>query len=60
MKEVKKRKTNTTRSHLHVEAKKMIKMNLFTRQKHTHRLEKHIYGHQSRNGGGMNKLGVWD
>ena len=37
-------------------------MNLFTRQKHTHRLEKHIYGYQSRNVGvgGMNKLGVWD
>jgi len=29
-----------------VKSKKMIQMNLFTKQKHTHRLQKGIYGSQ--------------
>ena len=36
------------------------KMNLYTKQKQTHRHRKQIYGYQRRNVGGRNKLGVWD
>ena len=34
-------------------------MNLFTKQKQTHRHRKQIYGYQ-RGKGGRGKLGVWD
>ena len=39
--------------------KKWIQMNLFTKQKQTHRLWKQIYDYQRGNQEG-NKLGVWD
>ena len=35
-------------------------MNLFTKQKQTHRHRKQTYGYQRENGGGTDKLGVWD
>ena len=35
-------------------------MNLFTKQKQTHRLRKKTYGYQRGNRGGEDKLGVWD
>ena len=35
-------------------------MNLFTKQKQTHRLYKQMYGYQRGNVGGRDKLGVWD
>ena len=38
---------------------KMIQMNLFTKQKQTHRHRKQTYGYQSGKGGG-DKLGVWN
>ena len=39
---------------------KMIQMNLYTKQKETHRHRKHIYGYQVRRGLGRDKGGVWD
>ena len=44
--EVSPTKTNIIWHHLYVESKKMIQMNLFTKQKQTHRLWKQIYGFQ--------------
>ena len=38
----------------------MIQMNLFTKQKETHRLRKETYGYQRGNVGGRDKLGGWD
>ena len=38
----------------------MIQMNIFTKQKHTHRLRKQTYGYQRGEGMGRDKLGVWD
>ena len=38
--------------------KNMIQMNLFTKQKRTHKHRKQTDGYQ--NGGGGNKLGAWD
>ena len=35
-------------------------MNLFTKQKQTHRLRKQTYGDQRRKAGGRDKLVVWD
>ena len=35
-------------------------MNLFIKQKQTHRFQKQIYGDQRRNVGGRDKLGNWD
>ena len=35
-------------------------MNLFTKQKQTHRHRKQTYGYQVGKGGGRDKLGVWD
>ena len=35
-------------------------MNLFTKQKQTHRYRKQTYGYQRGMGGGRDKLGVWD
>ena len=40
--------------------KKMIQMNLFTKQKQTLILLKQMYGYQRGNVGGSDKLGVWD
>ena len=40
--------------------KKMIQMNLFTKQKQTHRLRERIYGYQGGSVGGRDRLGVWD
>ena len=39
--------------------KKLIRMNLFIKQKLTHRYRKQIYGWQQRIGG-RDKLGIWD
>ena len=38
----------------------MIQMNLFKKQKKTHRHRKQTYGYQRGKWGGRNKLGVWD
>ena len=36
-------------------------MNIFTKQKQTHRLKKRTYGYGGRGkGGGRDRLGVWD
>ena len=40
--------------------KKMIQMNLFTKQKQTHRLREGTYGYQGGRVGGRDRLGVWD
>ena len=37
-----------------------IQMNLFTKQKQTHRSWNQIYGYQRGNVGGSDKLGDWD
>ena len=58
--EVSQTKTDTIRYHLYVESKKMIQMNLFTKQKQTHRLRKQTYSYQRGNMAGRDKLGVWD
>ena len=58
--EVRQKKTNIVLYHLYVQSKKMIQMNLFTKQKQTHRLQKQTYGYQWGNMVGKNKLGVWD
>ena len=39
--------------------KKIIQMNLFTKQKQTHRLRKQTYGYQSRKVRERDKLGIW-
>ena len=39
---------------------KMIQMKLFTKQKHTHRLQKQTYSYQKGNVGGRDRLAVWD
>ena len=46
--------------HSYVESKKMIQMNLFTKEKQTHRLRKQTYGYQMGKVGREDKLGVWD
>ena len=63
--EERQRKTNIIRYHLYVESKKkMIQMNLFTKQKQTQKqiygFQKQIYGYQRGNVGGRDKLGAWD
>ena len=35
-------------------------MNLFTKQRKTHRLKKQTYGYQREEGQGRDELGVWD
>ena len=40
--------------------KEMIQMNLFTKQKQTHRHWKQTYGYQKGNVVGRDKLGIWD
>jgi len=51
--EVSQSKTNTIWYHLYVESyqKKMVQMNLFTKQKQIHRLRKQTYGYQKGRGG---------
>ena len=44
--------------HLYVESKKMMQMNLYTKQKQIHRYGKQTYGFQKSKG--EDKLGVWD
>ena len=44
--EVSQTKTSIVRHHLYVESKKVIQMDLFTKQKQTHRHRKQIYGYQ--------------
>ena len=47
--------------HLYVESKKIIQMNLFTKQKQAHRLRKQIYDSQrGKVARGRDKLGGWD
>ena len=38
----------------------MIQMNLFTKQKQTHRLREQTYGYQGGRVGGRDRLGSWD
>ena len=40
--------------------KKMIQMNLFTKQKETHRLREQIYGYQGVKVVGKDRLADWD
>ena len=40
--------------------KKMIQMNLHTKQKQTHRHRKQTYGYQRGKGEGRDRLGIWD
>ena len=57
--EVKQRKTNIIS--LIRGIKKMIQVNLFTKQKQTHRLRKQTYTYQrGKVGVGRDKLGAWD
>ena len=46
LREVSQTKTNIIWYHLYVESKKIIQINLFTKQKHTHRYRKQTYGCQ--------------
>ena len=56
------RKTNIIGYHLYVKSKKkkMIQMNLFRKQKQTHRLRERTYSYQGKGVGGRDRLGVWD
>ena len=49
--EVRQRKTNIICYRLHVESKKLVQMNLFTKQKESHRCRKQTYGYQGGSGG---------
>ena len=44
--------------HLYVESNKMIQMNLFAKQKQTHRLQKQTYVYQRGNAGERDGLGL--
>ena len=57
--ELSQRKANSIWYHLYMESKKKIQMNLFTKQKQTHRHRKQTYGYQ-KGKVGRDKLGVWD
>ena len=47
--------------HFHVESKKIIHVNLYTKQKQTHRGENKTCRHPRGKGGvGRNTFGVWD
>ena len=50
--EISQTKTNIICYHLYVESKKMIQINLLTKQKKTHRHGKHPYGYQRGKGEG--------
>ena len=58
--EVSQRKTNIIYYHLYVESRKMVQMNLFAKQKQSHRCRKQTYGYQGgKGGGGMNcEIGI--
>ena len=53
------RKTNIIWYHLLEKSKKMIQMNLFTKQKQTHRLWKQTYSYQRGSSGGTEDLLAW-
>jgi len=55
-KAVRQRKTNIL-YHLYVESKETIQVNLFAKQKQTHRYREQIFGHQQGEGLGRDKLG---
>ena len=57
--EVNQTKTNIIWYHLYVESKKMVQMNLFTKQKLSHRCRKQTYGYQGEKVG-RDKLGDRD
>ena len=40
--------------------KKMMQVNLFTKQKQTHRHRRQTYGYQRGKGVGRNKLEIWE
>ena len=44
--------TQKDKYHLYVESKKMVQMNLFSKQKQTRRHRKQTYGYQRAKGGG--------
>ena len=46
--------------HLHVESKRIIQINLFTKQKQTHRLREQINDYQRGQVAGRDKPGGWD
>ena len=46
--------------HLYAESKVIVQMNLFTKQKLSHRGGKHTCGYQGEKGCGGDKLGEWD
>ena len=56
--EISQRKTDTRWYHLYVESKKKTKTNISIYK--THRYRKQTYGYQRRDGGGRDKLGLWD
>ena len=58
--EVSQTKANIIWYHLYVESKKLIQMNLFTKQKQTHRLRNQTYSYQRGKVRGRDKLGGWD
>ena len=58
--EVSQKEKNTICYHLHVESKIWVQMNLFTKQKQTHRFQKQTSGYQRGNVVGRDKLGAWD
>ena len=49
--EVSQTKTNIIWYHLYMESKKTMQINLFKKQKQTHRLRKHTYGYKRGKGG---------
>ena len=49
--------TNIIQYHVYVKSKRMVQMNLFTKEKQTHRHRKQTYGYHSREGEGS-LLGV--
>ena len=55
--EVSQRKTDIIGHHLYVETKKMIRMNLLTKQKQNYR-HRRTYGYQRGKAGERDKLGV--
>ena len=58
---VRQRKTNIICYHSYVKSNlKIIQMNLFIKQKQTHRFQKQTYSYQRGNVVRRDKLGVWD
>ena len=47
-------------AYMQILKKKKIQVNLFTKQKQTHRLRERTYGYQRGRVGGSNRQGVWD